>query len=377
MASALAQPLRVLQAALFSAALLLGPAVQPSAAVLNSPNAQIARSVDAALRRSIPAFNPSVAAIQKELEDVSYYLRIPQRKPWGNMASNVQDALSVVAKRDLLLEGVPPAQRAEGEQLAERIQEVLKRLELAVKTQQPDAVSIRVANVLAAVAELELLQAPGLPFRVPSAYQALPRLTGRAVVEFVVEKKDGALGFTDPAQGGPVREARLQLTLDGYSAPISAGNFLKNVQDGLYNGRPISVSYTSVYVQGKRDAPRPPVPLEILQAGEFDPVYRIPLDVQQGELPVLPLSISGAVTMAHLPDTDSFLSGDEWFIFKFDKQQAGLAGLAFDEGNFGVFGYVTTGLESVPRIENGDIIVSSRVVSGADRLVVPPAPATS
>lgn len=50
-------------------------------------------------------------------------------------------------------------------------------------------------------------------------------------------------------------------------------------------------------------------------------------------------------------------------------------GLAFDEGTFGVFGYVTTGLESVPRIENGDIIVSSRVVSGADRLVLPPAPA--
>lgn len=101
---AMAQTLRTLQAALLSTALLLGPAVQPSAAVLNSPNAQIARSVDAALRRSIPAFNPSVAQIQKELEDVSYFLRIPQRKPWGNMASNVQDALSVVAQRDRLLE---------------------------------------------------------------------------------------------------------------------------------------------------------------------------------------------------------------------------------------------------------------------------------
>jgi hypothetical protein len=41
---------------------------------------------------------------------------------------------------------------------------------------------------------------------------------------------------------------------------------------------------------------------------------------------VLPLSIAGAVSMTHLPDTESFLSGDEWFIFKFDKQQAGLSG---------------------------------------------------
>jgi hypothetical protein len=48
--------------------------------------------------------------------------------------------------------------------------------------------------------------------------------------------------------------------------------------------------------------------------------------VQSGELPVLPLSIAGAVSMTHLPDTESFLSGDEWFIYKFDKQQAGLSG---------------------------------------------------
>jgi hypothetical protein len=75
-------------------------------------------------------------------------------------------------------------------------------------------------------------------------------------------------------------------------------------------------------------------------AGEFEPLYRLPLDVQSGELPVLPLSISGAVTFARIPSTDSFLSGSDWFIYKFDKQQAGLAGLAFDEGTFGVFGWV-------------------------------------
>ena len=68
--------------------------------------------------------------------------------------------------------------------------------------------------------------------------------------------------------------------------------------------------------------------------------YRSTLDVQNGELPVLPLSIRGAVSMTHLPDTETFLSGNDFFIFKFDKKQAGQAGLAFDEGTFGVFGYV-------------------------------------
>jgi hypothetical protein len=44
-------------------------------AILNSPNAQIARTVDAALRRSIPAFNPDVAKVQALLEDIQYLLR--------------------------------------------------------------------------------------------------------------------------------------------------------------------------------------------------------------------------------------------------------------------------------------------------------------
>ncbi len=43
------------------------------------------------------------------------------------------------------------------------------------------------------------------------------------------------------------------------------------------------------------------MPLEILPAGDFDPLYRTPVDVASGELPALPLSIFGALAMAHLP----------------------------------------------------------------------------
>ncbi|KXZ48859.1 hypothetical protein GPECTOR_25g444 [Gonium pectorale] len=287
------------------------------------------------------------------------------------MAANIGDALAAVQNRDTILAGVPAASRPAAEGLLDTLTASLRKLELAVKTQQPDAVSIRVADALKAVADLELLQAPGLPFLIPKDYRSLPRLVGRAVVELTVEKRDGSLGFTDPTAGGPAGRATLQLTLDGYSAPLSAGNFLKNIMDGLYDNRPINVNYTSVYVQGQTNKERPPIPLEILPAGEFEPLYRLPLDVQSGELPVLPLSISGALTFARLPGSDSFLSGSDWFIYKFDKQQAGLAGLAFDEGTFGVFGYVTDGMEAVARLEPGDVIVGAKVVSGADKLVLP------
>lgn len=84
------------------------------------------------------------------------------------------------------------------------------------------------------------------------------------------------------------------------------------------------------------------IPLEILPLGDFEPIYGSPLNVQAGELPVLPMSIYGAVAMAHAPDADEgFAAADEFFIYKFDKAASGLAGLSFDEGTFGVFGYIS------------------------------------
>ncbi|KAL6745187.1 hypothetical protein V8C86DRAFT_2986107, partial [Haematococcus lacustris] len=164
------------------------------------------------------------------------------------------------------------------------------------------------------------------------------------------------------------------VTLDGYSAPLTAGNFLANVLDGRYDGRRLTASSNAVIAPAPPTSQLPPIPLEILPLGEFDPVYRIPLDVQGGELPVLPLSISGALSFTHMPDTESFLNGDEFFVYKFDKQQAGLAGLAFDEGTFSVFGYVTQGMDVVGKLRSGDVIVKAQVLSGADKLVRPAPP---
>lgn len=93
------------------------------------------------------------------MEDIAYLLRIPQRKPWGNMAADVDASLAALANnRAALLKGVPADKAADGEALLNSLFEALKRLQLAVQTQQPDAVSVRVATALKAVMDLELLQ---------------------------------------------------------------------------------------------------------------------------------------------------------------------------------------------------------------------------
>ncbi|RRT51872.1 hypothetical protein B296_00046630, partial [Ensete ventricosum] len=215
----------------------------------------------------------------------------------------------------------------------------LQNLIKSIKEQDPDKVSIGLASSLDTVAELELLQvlsftmlvfiqanAPGLSFLLPEQYMKYPRihikhlhaigrLTGRGTIEFTIEKVDGTTFF--PSAGGEpkttttiqvcfiwnnsmacsnimlflkidflVRSHHLQVVLDGYSTPLTSGNFAK-------------------------------------------------LD---GELPVLPLSVYGAVAMAHNIDSDEYSSPSQFFFYLYDKRNAGLGGLSFDEGQFSVFG---------------------------------------
>ena len=49
--------------------------------------------------------------------------------------------------------------------------------------------------------------------------------------------------------GGPQSKGKLTIVLDGYSAPITAGNFAAEVLKGSLNGRRLDASYTSVLAE--------------------------------------------------------------------------------------------------------------------------------
>jgi cyclophilin family peptidyl-prolyl cis-trans isomerase len=362
-------------AAAAAACLVWSPAPRADA-VLNSPNAQIARNPDAALRRSIPAFNDDVEAIQRNLESIQFKLRIPQRKPWNAMLNDLQTAQRIASEDSRMLRGVLPNDVEKGKVLTEDLRKELDRLAAAVAIKDPDRTSIRVANSLERVAALELLQAPGLPYPIPSQYASLPRLTGRAVVELVIEKANGSEAFVpmDGSEEGPSKRAKLEVTLDGFSAPITCGNFVRNVQAGVYDDLKLSVSRESI-LAGTQGTGVGSLPLEMRAVGDLEPLYRTQLDVLNGELPILPLSISGSVAMAHLPGFDSnnvgYVSAQQFFLHKFERSASGLAGLAYDEGTFGVFGFVTKGVELLNRIDDGDVLISAKVIAGAEKLVFP------
>ncbi|KAF3605424.1 hypothetical protein DY000_02050484 [Brassica cretica] len=332
--------------------------------------------------------SPAEAA---SLEDISYLLRIPQRKPYGTMESNVKKALKVnivvstslnsfnlfqvaIDDKDSILASIPAGLRDKGSELYASLVDGkggLQALIESIRYQDPDKVSIRLASSLDTVAEMELLQASGLSFLLPQQYLNYPRLAGRGTVEITIEKADGST-FQAESGGDQRKSATIQVVIDGYSAPLTAGNFAKLVTSGAYDGAKLNTVNQAVITEdGSGKVESVSVPLEVMPSGQFEPLYRTPLSVQDGELPVLPLSVYGAVAMAHSENSEEYSSPYQFFFYLYDKRNSGLGGLSFDEGQFSVFGYTTAGRDILRQIKTGDIIKSAKLIEGQDRLILP------
>ncbi|XP_076905260.1 peptidyl-prolyl cis-trans isomerase CYP37, chloroplastic-like [Bidens hawaiensis] len=313
--------------------------------------------------------------IQNSLEELSYLLRIPQRKPYGTMEGNVKKALKIaVDEKESILASLPADQKEKGLAVYAYLTDEkgeLQTLLRYIKDKDPDRVSVALASSLDSIAQLELLQAPGLSFLLPAQYSNFPRLTGRAVVEFVVEKGDGSM-FTPQSGGVPIKAAKIQVVLDGYSAPLTTGNFAKLVIDGAYDGMKLKCTDQAILSDSAIDKSIGySVPLEIMPSGQFEPLYKTTLSIQDGELPVLPLSVYGAVAMAHDDVSEEYSSPNQFFFYLYDKSYSGLGGLSFDEGQFSVFGYTTTGRDVLPQLKTGDVVRSAKLIEGQDNLVLP------
>ncbi|MBD2664350.1 peptidyl-prolyl cis-trans isomerase cyclophilin type [Richelia sinica FACHB-800] len=193
----------------------------------------------------------------------------------------------------------------------------------------------------------------------------LPRLEGKATVVMTVK-------------GAPIT-----IEVDGTNAPITAGNFVDLVNKGVYDGlmfhrvirdpqpfvaqggdpqsKNTSVAVnrlgTGSYVDPKTNAIRY-IPLEIKPQGEASPIYSKTFEMAGVTKPPELKHKQGAIAMARsqMPD-----SASSQFYFA-------LADLAFLDGNYAVFGYVTQGFDLVNKIQQGDRIDSAKVTQGLENL---------
>ncbi len=193
----------------------------------------------------------------------------------------------------------------------------------------------------------------------------LPRLEGKATVVMTVK-------------GSPIT-----IEVDGTNAPITAGNFVDLVQQGVYNGlmfHRVERDPSPFVVQGGDPQSKDPkvsvtdlgtgsfidpktnkiryIPLEIKPLGSEKPRYGETFkDAGISQPPALQHK-RGAVAMARsqMPD-----SASSQFYFA-------LSDLSSLDGSYAVFGYVREGMDVVDKIQQGDRIDSAKVTQGAENL---------
>lgn len=319
----------------------------------------------ALLRYALPIDNDTVRKLQGSLEDISNHIRA---KRWPAIAKDVRDAkFTLTLRSDKILESVPEEHQPQAEILLAEIKTEVEQLQTAVDAKDREQVTTLRQSALAKIGEVEQLMVVGFPYSVPEDYANLPQLKGRATVEMTTTQ-------------GP-----LTIVVDGYSAPVNAGNFIDLVQRGFYDGLAFSGSDDGFVVQsGDPVGPESgfidpnsetyrAIPLEIFVKGETLPIYGMTLEEAGFYLPelALPFNAYGAVALGR-PDTEPNGGSSQFFFFKFDSELTP-PGFNLMDGRYSVFGYVVQGKETLEKLTNDDKILSAKVVEGGEFLTSPQA----
>ncbi|MBP5976742.1 peptidylprolyl isomerase [Brasilonema sp. CT11] len=313
------------------------------------------------LRYSLPIDNKPVRQLQASLEDISTQLRANRR--WGAVSGDLSKASRILGQPSKILADVPQERQSEAEAMIAELKSGVNALQEVVKTKDKEQVQDQRAKLLSLVSKLEESMVTEFPFEVPAKYSNLPQLKGRATVEVKTNKGD------------------LTVVVDGYSAPVTAGNFVDLVQRGFYNGLEFTRSEESYVVQtgdppGKDVGFIDPktrkyraIPLEYIVKGDKEPTYGITLEEagRYTDLPVLPFSAYGTVALAR-PEDDNNGGSSQVFFFLFEPELTP-AGRNLLDGRYAVFGYVTEGKDVLQQLKAGDKVESAKVIQGAENLV--------
>ncbi|OLP19382.1 peptidylprolyl isomerase [Leptolyngbya sp. 'hensonii'] len=314
----------------------------------------------ALLRYALPIDNGLIRDVQISLEDISNQLR---GKRWTAVTKDVAKVAGILRDHQTdLVNSVAPAQQPQAQALISELQAGIGTLQTAIEAKDKPAIAVERSKLLDRVGALEELMVQKFPFPVPAAYSNLPQLKGRATIAIETSK-------------GP-----LTVVVDGYSAPVTAGNFVDLVNRGFYNGLKFIRAEESYVLQfGDPDGPEQgfvdpktgqyrAIPLEVLVRGDSEPTYGITLEDagRYRDQPVLPFSSYGALALAR-PGDDPNGGSSQVFFFLFEPELTP-AGLNLLDGRYAVFGYLTEGRDVLEKLKEGDKIESAKVIQGLENL---------
>jgi peptidylprolyl isomerase len=315
----------------------------------------------AILRYALPIDNKPIRAAQGSLEDISNQLR---SKRWNQVSADAKKAGDIIAKQQAdILKSVSTDKQAAAQTLLTEIQSAIESLDIAAAARDKGQVQAARDSALIKIGTLEDSMVTGFPYEVPAEYKNLPQLKGRSTIAMKTSK--GAV----------------TIVVDGYSAPVTAGNFVDLVQRGFYNNLPFTRAENDYVLQvgdpvGEEVGFIDPktkkyraIPLEVLVKGDKEPTYGITLEDagRYSDEPVLPFSAYGALAMAR-PEPDPNGGSSQFFFFLFEPELTP-PGRNLLDGRYAIFGYVIEGQDVLGQIQAGDKIESAKVIDGANFLV--------
>jgi len=362
---------------------------------LNAPTSsgtRVNKNPQSLLNYGLPITSPEMRNVQAAIDSISDDIR---SKRWGSALSTCQKARSILSsKESVLLSQVRGDEKQNAKIQIENILGALGPLQdslelkegagTVLEREKLDKAYAAQEQASTAVTALEELMVPAdFKRTIPEEYKNLPYLKGRANVEmvFVKGKEDDDGKFN--IEGNLYDECKLVLTVDGYNAPITAGNFLDLVEKGFYNKLQIIRSDGFVVQTGDPDPTSDKVdgyilegsvrtiPLEIAVAGDKEILYDATTedDGRGYASTVLPFQAYGALGMARSEGEPNSASS-QFFFLLFDSDLTP-AGKNLLDGRYTNFGYVTKNAEFLRDLKEGDIIKSAKIISGKEGLVLP------
>ncbi|XP_050221940.1 peptidyl-prolyl cis-trans isomerase, chloroplastic [Mercurialis annua] len=346
------------------------PALPDLAVLISGPPI---KDPGALLRYALPIDNKAIREVQKPLEDITESLKVSGVKALDSVERNLKQASrSLKQGKSLVIAGLAESKKEHGVELLDKLEVGMDELQQIVEDRNRDAVAPKQKELLNYVGGVEEDMVDGFPYDVPEEYQNMPLLKGRAAVDMKVKVKDNP----------NVDEYVFHIVLDGYNAPVTAGNFVDLVERHFYDGMEIQRADGFVVQTGDPEGPAEgfidpstektrTIPLEIMAEGEKAPFYGETLE----ELGLykaqtrLPFNAFGTMAMARDEFENNSASSQVFWLLKESELTPSNANIL--DGRYAVFGYITENEIYLADLKVGDVIESAQVVSGLENLVNP------
>eukprot|EP00465_Bigelowiella_longifila_P010710 CAMPEP_0185275466 /NCGR_PEP_ID=MMETSP1359-20130426/54035_1 /TAXON_ID=552665 /ORGANISM="Bigelowiella longifila, Strain CCMP242" /LENGTH=308 /DNA_ID=CAMNT_0027868819 /DNA_START=24 /DNA_END=950 /DNA_ORIENTATION=- len=283
----------------------------------------------------------------------------------GELRGMVREASNILKSQQDYLVALPPEKgRAKMMRAMEDLDQHLEALKGKLDVDSGSGATVEEIyrlqqDALHSVSSMKTASVKKFPFEIPKEYASHERLLGRATAEVRVRSK--------PRAGEGPKTVTMELTIDGYNAPITAGRFISLVKKGFYDDMEIQRSDGFIVQTGdakKKVAER--IPLEIKVETQKLPIYEYTLEsISRFDEPVtLPFNSLGTLAMSrNVDDPNSADTQVFWLLKDSDMTPSGTNVL---DGRFAVFGYTTKNNDALRDLRVGDVIESVRITSGLE-----------